>query len=99
MPEAKRAKMLERIVHGATHKVGPKPKASKRKDRIDWIALQEVSPVPYWTARTTGSSSAKFLSQRMRDDWDRRRMFMFGDVLTLVEGDKAVEVSQRRSST
>ena len=86
--------MLERIVHGATHKVGAKPKASKRKDRIDWIALQGLAR-PVLDSQDDRLKLANFISQRMRDTWDRRRLFMFGDVLTLVEGDKTVEVSQR----
>lgn len=93
LPESRRAKTLKKIVAGAVTKLPPKPKASRKAERIDWIALRTGSR-PTLNVAGDRLKLGNDVARLMKDRWDGSRLFMFGDTLTAVESGKPAQVSQ-----
>ena len=93
LPESRRAKTLKKIVAGAVTKLPPKPRASRKAERIDWIALRRGSR-PTMNVGDDRLRLGNEVARLMKDRWDGSRLFMFGDTLTAVESGKPVKVAQ-----
>ena len=93
LPDSRRAKTLKKIVEGAVTKLPPKPKASRKAERIDWIALRRGSR-PVLNVDDDRLDVGTEVARLMKDRWDGSRLFMFGDTLTAVESGQPVRVSQ-----
>ena len=93
LPDSRRARALKKIVSQAVTRLPAKPKASRKSERIDWIALRFGSR-PVMNVDDDRLDVGTEVARLMKDRWDRSRLFMFGDVLTAVEHGRPVKVSQ-----
>ena len=93
LPESRRAKTLENIVAGAVTRLPPKPKASRKAERIDWIALGKGRR-PVLNVDDDRLDVGNEVARLMKERYDGSKLFIFGETLTAVESGKPLQVSQ-----